>query len=36
MPLIIDEIQKVPDLMETIKIRIDEAKRYKNPAGEAE
>lgn len=25
-PLIIDEIQKVPDLMETIKIRIDEAK----------
>ncbi len=26
MPLIIDEIQKVPDLMETIKIRIDEQK----------
>ncbi len=26
IPLIIDEIQKVPDLMETIKIRIDEAK----------
>ena len=26
MPLIIDEIQKVPDLMEAIKIRIDEAK----------
>ena len=24
--IIIDEIQKVPDLMETIKIRIDEAK----------
>ena len=26
MPLIIDEIQKVPDLMEAIKIRFDEAK----------
>lgn len=26
MPLIIDEIQKVPDLMEAIKIRIDEQK----------
>lgn len=26
MPLIIDEIQKVPELMESIKIRIDEAK----------
>ncbi|MBQ7563481.1 MAG: ATP-binding protein [Lachnospiraceae bacterium] len=26
MPLIIDEIQKVPSLMETVKIRIDEAK----------
>ena len=26
IPLIIDEIQKVPDLMETIKIRIDEQK----------
>ena len=26
IPLIIDEIQKVPDLMETIKIRIDEVK----------
>ena len=26
MPLIIDEIQKVPGLMETIKIRIDEVK----------
>ena len=26
VPLIIDEIQKVPDLMEAIKIRIDEAK----------
>ena len=26
MPLIIDEIQKVPGLMESIKIRIDEAK----------
>ena len=26
MPLIIDEIQKVPDLMEAIKIRIDDAK----------
>lgn len=26
MPLIIDEIQKVPDLMESIKIRVDEAK----------
>ena len=26
MPLIIDEIQKVPDLMESIKIRIDELK----------
>ena len=25
-PLIIDEIQKAPDLMESIKIRIDEAK----------
>ena len=26
VPLIIDEIQKVPDLMESIKIRVDEAK----------
>ena len=26
LPLIIDEIQKVPELMESIKIRIDEAK----------
>ncbi len=26
VPLIIDEIQKVPDLMETIKLRIDEVK----------
>jgi len=26
LPLIIDEIQKVPNLMESIKIRIDEAK----------
>ena len=29
IPLIIDEIQKAPKLMESIKIRIDEAKLYR-------
>ena len=33
VPLIIDEIQKVPELMEAIKIRIDEAKLEKVAKG---
>lgn len=34
-PLIIDEIQKVPELMETIKIRIDEEKLKNVSSGES-
>ena len=34
-PLIIDEIQKVPELMESIKIRIDEAKLKRVQQGQA-
>ena len=35
IPLIIDEIQKVPELMEAIKMRIDEAKLKKVAQGSA-
>ncbi|MBQ6148567.1 MAG: ATP-binding protein [Oscillospiraceae bacterium] len=35
VPLIIDEIQKVPELMESIKIRIDERKLKNTQTGES-